>query len=53
MQYLNIKERGKEPNSDTEEVLREFMRSKLKIPASEENPFRESTPYHYANDFNW
>ena len=37
MKLYGIEEKSKESNSDTEEVLREFMRDKLRMSASDEN----------------
>ena len=36
LKFFGIKERGRESNEDTEEVLREFLRNDLKIPGEDE-----------------
>lgn len=40
MKFFGLKEREHESNSDTELVLREFMRTKLKIPPDDEEQIR-------------
>ena len=48
MKFYGIEERGKESNSDTEEVLRKFMRDKLRIPISKEDKIHFDRVHHIA-----
>ncbi|KAL9982975.1 hypothetical protein ACROYT_G005090 [Oculina patagonica] len=40
LKFFGIKERSRESNEDTEEVLREFLRNDLKIPVEDERNIR-------------